>query len=329
MVSMIQNIDENKPIKLAILDELTEFFKDGEDELSNIEATFVRGNDCGFQMLYLYNPPKNPNAPVNLWCKKMEQREDCIHIHADYRDVPINWIGQALVDSARAMEKLDPKLYRWIWLGEPTGIDDLIYYMFCESNKGLPSLYKYRIIGIGVDYGQQNATTYLPIGLNEDKKKVEGLMEYYYSGRDTGKQKSPSEYAKDFEDMVTELHDKYQCSIFYVFIDHSAAGLTEEIKRRMRGKSYQVVLKDAENNVALGISRVQKVLIYGVLQISPMQNNLNKEFGTYEYDKKSIENGKEVPVKMDDHCMDALRYLVMGLWKKIKYFLPVTERGED
>lgn len=46
-------IDEDKPIKLVILDELTEFFDDGEgeDELSNIEATFVRGNSSGFQMI--------------------------------------------------------------------------------------------------------------------------------------------------------------------------------------------------------------------------------------------------------------------------------------
>ncbi|MDB8712081.1 phage terminase large subunit, partial [Mediterraneibacter gnavus] len=74
-------IDEDKPIKLVVLDELTEFFDDGEgeDELANIEATFVRGNKAGFQMIYLYNPPKNPNAPINLWCKKMEEREDCIH----------------------------------------------------------------------------------------------------------------------------------------------------------------------------------------------------------------------------------------------------------
>ena len=65
-------IDEDQPIKLVILDELTEFFDDGEgeDELSNIEATFVRGNTGGFQMIYLYNPPKNPNAAINKWCKK-------------------------------------------------------------------------------------------------------------------------------------------------------------------------------------------------------------------------------------------------------------------
>lgn len=125
-------IDEDKPIKLVVLDELTEFFDDGEgeDELTNIEATFVRGNKGGFQMIYLYNPPKNPNAPINLWCKKMEKREDCIHIHTDYRDVPVDWLGPDLIASAEMMKKADPKMYRWVWLGEAIGVDELIYYMF-------------------------------------------------------------------------------------------------------------------------------------------------------------------------------------------------------
>ena len=89
-------IDEDKPIKLVILDELTEFFDDGEgeDELLNITATFARGNQGDFQMIYLFNPPKNPNADIVQWIKKMEKRPDCIHIHTDYRDVPPDWLGQ-------------------------------------------------------------------------------------------------------------------------------------------------------------------------------------------------------------------------------------------
>ena len=323
-------IDEDKPIRLVVLDELTEFFDDGEgeDELTNIEATFVRGNKGGFQMIYLYNPPKNPNAPVNQWCRKMEKRNDCIHIHTDYRDVPADWLGTDLIASAEAMKNADEKMYRWVWLGEATGVDDLIYYMFSEKHKELPARKNYRIIGIGVDYGQQNATVYLPFGLNMERRSLDGLWEYYYSGRDQGKQKSPSEYAKDFCDMTDMLHEKYACSIFYAYIDPSAAGLAEELKRKTREKPYQVLIKDAENTVSLGISRVQKVLMYQVLKVSPRQENLVREFGTYEYDKNSVEKGKEVPVKEDDHCMDALRYLVMGFWKKIKHFLPAEERGE-
>lgn len=324
-------IDESKPIKLVVLDELTEFFDDGEgeDELQNIEATFIRGNSSGFQMIYLYNPPKNPNAPINKWCRKMEKRSDCIHIHTDYRDVPEDWLGKDLVESAEIMKAADERQYRWVWLGQSIGVDEVIYYMFSDKHKEKPEEMRYRIIGIGVDYGQQNATVYEASGFDEYQKRLTGLAEYYYSGRETGKQKSPSDYAKDFISFADELHETYSCSYFYVFIDPSAQGLAEEIKRATRDCDYTVLIRDAENEVELGISRVQKLLTYGIMTVSPLQEKAVEEFGTYEYDKKSIERGKEVPVKVDDHCMDAIRYLVMGFWKKMKRWLPVKEYEKE
>lgn len=321
-------IDEDKPIKLVVIDEATEFFDDGEgeDELSNIEATFVRGNTGGFQMIYLYNPPKNPNAAINVWCKKMEKRDDCIHIHTDYRDVPVKWLGQDLIDSAEAMKKADPKMYRWVWLGQAVGVDDLIYYMFGDRHRQKPDPDRhYDRIYIGGDYGQQNATTFQAFGLDTYRRKFLGLGEYYHSGRESGRQKSPSEYASDLVDFMDELHEKYDNRVFYVYLDPSAKGLAEEIKRSTRGLEYSVLIRDAENDVTLGISRVQKALAFDILSVSPNQENAVREFGTYEYDKKSIEKGKEVPIKEDDHCMDAIRYVVMGAWNKIKHWLPREE----
>lgn len=325
-------IDEDKPIRLVILDELTEFFEvgEGEEELTNIEATFVRGNDESFRMLYLYNPPKNPNAPVNAWCQKMTARPDAIHKHIDYRDVPVNWLGKKLLEAAELLKKIDYRLYRWVWLGECIGVDDLIYYMFGDDLIHEPEGKSYKLIGVGADYGQQNATTYQAAGLNINKRRLEGLKEFYHSGRDSGKQKSPSEYAEEFVKFADALHEKYSCSAFYVFIDPSAQGLSEEIKRlAMDGEHrYGVVIKDAQNDVSVGIQRVQKCMTYKIMSVSEDQENLIREFSTYEYDPKSIESGKEKPMKIDDHCCDAWRYLVMGMWSKIKYFLPEGERDE-
>lgn len=325
-------IDEDKPIKLVILDELTEFFDDGdgEDELANIEATFVRGNKAGFQMIYLYNPPKNPNAPINLWCKKMEKRSDCIHIHTDYRDVPPEWLGKDLIDSAEEMKAADPKMYRWIWLGESVGVDELIYYMFGDRNRKLPEQdRRFERAYIGGDYGQQNATTYQAFGLDTYRQKLTGLGEYYHSGRESGTQRSPSQYAQDLADFMDDLHEQFEIKVFYICLDPSAKGLQEEIRRATRNLDYQVLIRDAENDVALGISRVQKALVFDILSVSPKQENLIRELGTYEYDKKSIEKGKEVPIKENDHCCDALRYGVMEAWTYIKRWLPAeTEEKE-
>ena len=101
-------IDEEKPIKLVIVDELTEFFEkgEGEDELVNIVATFVRGNDDEFCIEYYFNPPRNDKSPIMEWTHKMELRPDCIRVHTDYRDVPQHWLGQKLIAEAEAMKLL-------------------------------------------------------------------------------------------------------------------------------------------------------------------------------------------------------------------------------
>ncbi|MBS6195471.1 MAG: PBSX family phage terminase large subunit [Clostridiales bacterium] len=326
-------IDEEKPIKLVILDELTEFFDQGEgaDELSNIEATFVRGNDEDFRMLYLFNPPKNPNAPIMDWLKNMKERKDTIHLHTDYRDVPVSWLGRKLIETAEAMKALDEKMYNWVWLGLCTGIDELIYYMFSPEihvyNAGqLMSAQKEAMgeIGVGVDYGQKNATTFQAAGIDYEANCFRGLKEYYHSGRDSG-QKSPSEYAQDLKDFCDEIEKEYSRVVSYVFIDPSAAGLKEEARRIMPN----IAIVDAKNDVKLGISRVQKFFSFRKLLISSQQKMLIKELGMYQYDEKSVEKGNEVPLKVEDHAADACRYLIMGMWRMIAYMLPATERGEN
>src|SRR5699024_3445826 len=141
---------------------------------------------------------KNPNAPINVWCRKMELRPDAVHVHVDYREVPVSWIGRKLIESAEQLLAIDLKQYRWVWLGEQTGIDETIYYMFQSEHVEEPPKGQY-IIGIGGDYGQQNATTFQAFGLDIGKKKLRGLGEYYHSGRESGHQKSPSEYAEEFK----------------------------------------------------------------------------------------------------------------------------------
>ena len=322
-------IDEDRPIVLVELDELTEFFDkgDGEDELQNIEATFIRGNDEEFVMEYYFNPPKNPKADIMIWLEKMKLREDVIHVHTDYRDVPESWLGKKLLQTVEILKKLDKKMYRWLWLGICTGIDELIYYMFnekvhvkeCtkENLKNMNHLY------ISIDYGQMNATTYECFGFDYKDKCIRGVDEYYHSGRESGKQKSPSEYALDFKKFKEKIEKETGLKILYVFIDPSAKGLAEEIKR----VCPDVIIKDAKNDVSLGISRVQKMLSFQRLFISPKQEHLIDEMYKYEYDADLLDKGKEVPIKQNDHCEDALRYLVMGIWKIIKQLLPMI--GDD
>lgn len=324
-------IDAEKPIKLVIIDEVTEFFDkgEGEDELQNIEATFIRGNDDEFCMEYYFNPPKNPKAPIMQWVEKMCRRKDCIRIHTDYRDVPPEWLGKKLIESAEELRQLDIKMYNWLWLGLCTGIDELIYYMFNEDSMVQePTKEQFshmKFLVAGGDYGQMNATTFEIFGLDFVDKCLRGIDEYYYSGRDEGKQKSPSQYAQDFKKLKEKVEKETGKKLLVLFLDPSAKGLAEEIKRICP----EVSIPNADNTVALGISRVQKLMSYMRLFLSPKQKHLIAERYMYEYDKDKMDRGVEEPIKQNDHCSDAERYIVMGVWKYIRQILPNLIREED
>lgn len=324
-------IDEDKHFKLVVLDELTEFFDkgEGEDEITNIIATFVRGNNEKFRMLYLFNPPRNPKAPVMQWCEKMQQRPDCIRVHTDYRDVPKEWLGKKLIEEAEMMKTSDEKMYNWLWLGLCTGLDELIYYMFNEDKHieepDTETLSNLKMLGVGVDYGQMNATTYQCFGIDYKNKCIRGVDEYYHSGRESGHQRSPSEYAKDFKTFIQNIEKRSNNRVIFAVIDPSAKGLAEEIKRVCPG--IQII--PADNTVMRGINRVQKLLSFFVIKLSPRQKCAKSEFELYEWNMDLVEKGQDIPVKANDHCMDAIRYYVMYIWKYIKRLLPFLSDKED
>ena len=161
-------------------------------------------------------------------------------------------------------------------------------------------------------------------GLNPTQKTVFGLDEFYHSGRESGKQLTPSEYAFKFKKMCEKIKEEFGQYPRNLYIDPSARGLAEEIKRACPF----IKIRGAQNDVKLGISRVQKAIAFQKVLFSTRQEMLLNEIVIYSYDKKSIESGIEKPVKDDDHCMDALRYYIMGIWKYIKRYLPDVEKNE-
>lgn len=336
-------IDDEYPIETVTIDEVNEFFKmgfeRGKEELDNIKATFVRGNDNdNFKMFYMFNPPQNPKAPVMKWLdeKKYIYTEAgdkvlnprTLHIHVDYRDVPVEWNGQALIDSALETKRIDEEYYNWLWLGQSVGLKDVIYYMFDEE-KHVVKYEGQRLqnIGIGVDYGQKNATVFNAFGIDFKNKRLQGISSYRHSGRDTRFMKTPSEYAQDMLTFVKDVETKTGRVVEWITIDPSAVGLAEEIRRVLNnnGKHYIRILS-AQNDVATGIARTQVLLMNNGLVLDPSMKGAIEEFGLYAYDPKSIDRGEEKPIKDNDHDMDAIRYLVMQVYPVMRNLLNIRER---
>ena len=178
--------------------------------------------------------------------------------------------------------------------------EGIIYDMFSEDHH-VRKLKDFagQLIGhnryVSCDYGTQNATVFLLW-----EKGLDGVWyctrEYYYSGRDTGKQKTDSQYADDLEKWLNGTR------IRGIIVDPAAASFIAELRKR----GYKVV--KAKNDVEDGIRLVSTLLNLGKIVFEEGCVNTRKEFASYIWDEKAAEHGEDKPVKQFDHAMDALRY---------------------
>ena len=178
--------------------------------------------------------------------------------------------------------------------------EGIIYDMFSEDRhvRKLKDFAE-QLIGhnryVSCDYGTQNATVFLLW-----EKGLDGvwycMREYYYSGRDTGKQKTDSQYADDLEKWLNGTR------IRGIIVDPAAASFIAELRKR----GYKVV--KAKNDVEDGIRLVSTLLNLDKIVFEEGCVNTRKEFASYIWDEKAAEHGEDKPVKQFDHAMDALRY---------------------
>lgn len=126
--------------------------------------------------------------------------------------------------------------------------------------------------------------------------------EYYYSGRDKGRQKTDAEYAKDLESWLDGTEIKA------VIVDPAAASFIAELRKR----GFRVI--KAKNDVEDGIRLVSTKLNLIKIIFSNVCQNTIKEFASYIWDAKAAERGEDKPIKQYDHAMDAVRYFVYTIF---------------
>lgn len=175
--------------------------------------------------------------------------------------------------------------------------EGIIYDMFDSEKhvkKELPQLYtngRY----VSVDYGTQNATVFLIWAKGIDDRWY-CIREYYYSGREKGKQKTDAEYVRDMKEFLKGERVKA------IIVDPSAASFIAALR-----KAGFPVLK-AKNDVEDGIRLVGTLLNQGRILFNFVCVNTIMEFASYIWDEKAAEHGEDKPVKQHDHAMDAVRY---------------------
>ena len=166
---------------------------------------------------------------------------------------------------------------------------------------------------ISLDYGTSNPFAGI---LWELRNGVwYGAQEIYYSGRESGIQKTDGEYLEMLEDMIEPLKERISKSVLSIWgekvrqvdripviVDPSAASFIALLR-----KSEWFRPIPADNSVLDGIRMTNTAISKGMIKVHKRNKAWIKECQSYIWDDTSQEDR---PVKDNDHLMDAMRYFV-------------------
>lgn len=174
--------------------------------------------------------------------------------------------------------------------------EGIIFSMFDRDKHVIDaSKYEYKQYYISCDYGTQNPTAFGLWGQTFDDKHIM-IKEYYYSGRDSGKQKTDLEYSNDLKEFTKDHKIKY------VVLDPSAASF----KAQLLKDGFKVI--PAKNAVLDGIRLVATLLTQYKILFDISCTETFKEFSSYVWDDEACKKGEDKPIKEHDHSMDQIRY---------------------
>lgn len=261
---------------------------------SFVNQALARCSVDGSRIWFSCNPGSPQHWFYKNWIEGSAQR-NALYLHFNMRDNP------ALSDSilARYEAMYSGVFYDRYILGKWVLAEGLIYPMFGDScvvdeEPGTEGEYY-----ISCDYGTLN-----PFSAqlwHWDGKTATCLREYYYSGRETQRNKTDEEYCTEIARLAGDL------PIRSIVVDPSAASFIEVLRRK------QYVVRKAKNDVLNGIMLTARYLQDGTIKIHRRCKDSIREFGLYRWDDKATEDR---PIKENDHAMDSIRYFAFTILRE-------------
>ena len=260
----------------------------------------------------------NPSYPTHFVKEFIDSAEKGVDIYCQEYTIYDNpFLPKEYVESLEAEYAGTVYFLRYI-LGKWARAEGLIFPMYSDALGVYTGGSKPESYAVSIDYGTQNAFAAL---LWEKHGGVwYATKGYYYSGRETGKQKTDEEYGQDLEnELLSEVLEKMQNkksepALYYgvgyaaatpkipVIIDPSAASFIALLK-----KKWWCKVLPADNDVSNGIRETASAMKKGLIKINPSIKEWKREAEGYVWDDKAVE---ERPIKENDHYMDSTRYMV-------------------
>lgn len=262
---------------------------------SFVEQAVSRCSVDGSKFWFNCNPEGPEHWFYKEWVLKFAEKK-ALHIHFTMADNPA--LSEKIKSRYESM--FTGVFYRRYVLGEWCVAEGLIYDFFGNDQitSKLPANGDYYI---SVDYGTLNPFS---AGLwCWDGETATRIQEYYYSGRDTGRQKTDEEYYEALEALAGDL------PVQSVIIDPSAASMITTIKRHGR-----FGVRRAKNDVIPGVITTARLLRSGKMKIHESCKDAIREFRLYRWDDKQT---TDKPIKENDHAMDDIRYFAATILDRL------------
>ena len=171
-------------------------------------ATFVRGKKPRFTCIYEYNPPEI-GSWVYSWVEEMKKREDTLYLFVNYNDLTKweqeNWLGAEMLSEIEESKKMNYELYENVYLGRPRILQGACYPR--QIPDMLKGKIKFEYINVGIDYGDNDATTAVAVGIAQGKFYIIG---HYYT-KDSNKLITDKE--REIVKWLNDLRNKYAVGI--------------------------------------------------------------------------------------------------------------------
>lgn len=172
----------------------------------------------------------------------------------------------------------------------------------------------FRLLGVGMDFGTQHATSCVLLGLGYDRN-LYLIDELRLESTETAGRLAPSEQARKIADWLKQDHlpEGNFLRPEYLIADDAAAGNREELYR-----SEGIATVGADKAVSYGIGLMTSLLARGLLKVTDRCWGVIKEMPEYRWDPKAAERGEDAPIKTADDSIDAFRYVITtteSLWR--------------
>jgi phage terminase large subunit len=286
---------KDKYIGVVVYEEFDQM--NGMNEVGTIDRSVIRGGD-DYVMFRIYNTPTSSQHFVNKE-KRIPKSDRLVH-RSDYRDVPVEWLGQKFYDEAEYMKSVSERQYRNVYLGEETGSGGNVFENIELREITDKEIDTYDYIYQGLDFGWfPDPLAWTKCSYNPAQKTLYIFDEFVVNKMSN---------ADVWEYLTTEKGVTTEDMIIADSAENKSIG---------DFRSYGSAMRGAEKGAGSVDYSMKWLASLTKIVIDPKRCPTSAdEFSTYEYEQDKDGNYISGYVDADNHCIDSIRYALNNIWKK-------------